>query len=195
MLLGVLRKVLDHVPEQILVDENGSLDMKNIRRKLLRCRWLEKLAGRYTNEWTSLCSLLDELLDSFWSNEVLLWLESRIAETLFDHDVRSGAEALGKWLNEHIGVVHPINSALVTESKNEEASIRPAIPQLTCRIISTYDFMTAQVERRIFAPIQTIAVHLRHIERVFDKVRLVLLARDEHERFVDKILRSFEFKL
>lgn len=123
MLLGVLREVLDHVAEQVFVDEDGSLDVQHVRRKLLRGRRLEVLARRDADEWTPLRSLLDELLDGFGSNEVLFRLERRIAKALLDHDVRSGAKSLGKWLNEHVSVVHPINSALVTESKNEEAPI------------------------------------------------------------------------
>lgn len=59
------------------------------------------------------------------------------------------------------------------------------MPDIACKNRFTYNFMIAQIERRVFTPIQTIAVHLRNIERTVDEIRLILIARYQHEGFIN----------
>lgn len=54
--------------------------------------------------------------------------------------------------------------------------------------------MIAQIKRRVFTSVQTIAVLLRNVERVVHELRFVLVARYEHERLVDDVLRSLKLK-
>lgn len=112
VLLGVLREVLGHVAIQVLVNEDSRFDVENVGRKFLRGRRLKELARRCFDQRAAPRSRLHQLAQRFRLHEVLLRLERRIAEALLDQNVRADAESLGKRLNEHVGVVHPINSAL-----------------------------------------------------------------------------------